>query len=51
MRVLYKCIRYAENNKYYVSLMFANVLEHNNNVETTERRICESRRYIDCTEK
>lgn len=32
MRVLYKCMRYAENNKYYDSLMFTNILEHNNNV-------------------
>lgn len=29
---LYNYMRYAENNKYYVSLIFINVLEHNNNV-------------------
>lgn len=33
MRVLYNYMRYAENNKYYVSLMFFNNKKGNNNVE------------------
>lgn len=32
MRVLYKYMRYVENNKYYVSLMIFNNKKCNNNV-------------------
>ena len=32
MRVLYNYMRHAENNKYYYSLMFTDILEYNNNV-------------------